>query len=242
MSSASIDYLLLRTLHRMLRQQADLREQIDRGPKRLKQAKLNEDRFENELESARETLKSTRLMANEKQLQLGSREAKIEDLKGKRNACESNREFQLLNEQIAADEQANNVLSDEILEMLERIDELEAECEKAKANLAKAKSDTAATEEKVAASLAKLSSELDRVSKDREEAEKRIPITIKAEYLRLVEASGEDALAQTDRETCGNCYRTLTMQVIDQIMMQKPVFCQGCGSLMYHVQASAANS
>lgn len=238
----SIDYQLLRTLHRMLRQQTDLREQIQRGPKRLRQGKLNEDKFAADLDAAKEALKSTRMMADDKQLQLDSREAKIEDLKGKRNACDSNREYQLLNEQIAADEQANSVLSDEIFELLERIDQLEADVQQAQENFAKAQSETGALNEKVTAEHQRLTAELERVSEELAQAEKRVPEDIKPEYRRLVAANGEAALAETDRETCGNCYRTLTMQIVDQLMMQRPVFCQGCGSLMYYVQASTANS
>ena len=60
-----------------------------------------------------------------KQLQLKSREAQIDQLQTKLNTAASNREFNLLKEQIAADKQANSVLSDEILEAMDEIDGLE---------------------------------------------------------------------------------------------------------------------
>ncbi len=73
-----------------------------------------------------------------KQLQLREREARIKDLQVKLNTCSSNREYQALKEQIAADQQANSVLSDEILEALERIDVLQAEFTKIQADRDKA--------------------------------------------------------------------------------------------------------
>ena len=47
-------------------------------------------------------------------------------LKAKLNAAASNREYQALKDQIAADQMAGSVLADEILEALEKIDELAA--------------------------------------------------------------------------------------------------------------------
>lgn len=238
----SIDFLLLRTLHRMLRQQSDLREQIERLPRKLNQARANQARFEERLEAIRDELKQTRLKADQKQLQLDSREAKIVELKGKRNSCESNREYQLLSEQIAADEQANSVQSDEILELLEAVDVLDQRIVEARGHLEKAGQETARVEAAVTDEMSRLEGELARVSTELAEAEKRLPSDIAVEYRRLVAASGEGALSETDRETCGNCYRTLTRQIVDEILMQKPVFCQGCGALMYYVQPSSATN
>ena len=238
----TIDYLLLHTLHRILRQQTDLRDRIARGPKKVLHAENNEKGFEKSLSDAKATLLQTRKLANEKQLQLDSREAKIEDMKNKRNACDSNREFQLLNEQIAADEQANNVLSDEILELLERIDGLVGEQNLAEENLSKAQEETKVVKDRVDKELDDLNRELERVTGELKETEKRIPLDIKTEYKRLVTANGESALAETDMETCLNCYRTLTRQIVDQLLLQKPIFCQGCGSLMYRVLASKTGS
>ncbi len=62
------------------------------------------------------------MAADQKQLQLKSSEDKVKDLRRKLNAAASNREYQALLEQIAADEMANSVLADEILEALEKID------------------------------------------------------------------------------------------------------------------------
>ena len=74
-----------------------------------------------------EKLYFSKITSFEKQLQLQEREARIEKLRTNLNTASSNKEYQAIKEQIAADEQANSVLSDEILEALERIDELEAD-------------------------------------------------------------------------------------------------------------------
>ena len=238
----ALDYELLRALHHKLKLQTEFRSQIERGPRKIKLAKSTEQKLADELEAAKEALLKSRMLADEKQLQLSEREAKIEDLKGKRNACESNREYQLLNDQIAADEQANSVLSDEILELLERIDQLETDLDTAKTNHAKAQEETKNSIGKIEKDLVIQKAELAAVEEEIGNFESKLPSEIRTDYRRQINAKQDDALAFSDKETCGNCNQRLNPQTISDLMMQKPVFCKACGSLMYINTASTANS
>ena len=104
--AVEVDTQVLKTLHRILKQRTDLNDRKSRGPRKIKIAENATRELNEALEEVQEQKKRTRMLADQKQLQLQEREAKIEDLKGKRNACSSNREFQLLNDTIAAGEQA----------------------------------------------------------------------------------------------------------------------------------------
>ena len=75
-----------------------------------------------ERDTLKESLTELRKAADGKSLQLKSNEAKIQDLQGKLNAAASNKEYQIISSQIAADNMANSVLEDEILEALEKVD------------------------------------------------------------------------------------------------------------------------
>lgn len=229
----SLDYRLLQTIHRMHRQLSDLSERIRKGPVKIRVVESNEASFKSALEEARTKLKELRMAADAKQLQLAEREAKIEDMKAKLNACDSNKEFQLLKDRIAADEQANSVLQDEILEQLERIDVYTADVESADSNLAKAKGETEAIRQKVEQELSELETQKAQITQELAEAETDIPHEISEEYRRLVAGKGEEALGLTNTETCGNCHQTLTKQQASDLLMKKPVYCKGCGCLMY---------
>ena len=100
---------------------AEMKTQVERGPKQVKAAILQVEASRNALQTCKDATKKKKMDADRKQLQLREREAKIHDWEGKMNAAKNNREFQAIKEQIAADSQANNVLSDEILEILEEI-------------------------------------------------------------------------------------------------------------------------
>jgi predicted nucleic acid-binding Zn-ribbon protein len=219
----------------MLRQTTDLRDRIDRGPKKVKLIQRNELAFEEALAMAKETLQESTLAANSKQLQLGEREATIEKLKANLNTCDSNKEFQLLKDRIAADEQANSVLSDEILELLERIDVLTEKVAEAKSNHAAAVAETKVIAKKIDDEQVVLGAELDQVTKELAEQEKSVPTDLKVDYQRLVKLKGEDALAETDASNCGNCNQRLTTQMAAELLTHKALFCQGCGCLLYPV-------
>ena len=172
---------------------------------------------------------------------LGERESKIEKLKANLNTCDSNKEFQLLKDRIAADEQANSVLSDEILELLERIDVLAEELTVAQANHKKAEGETKAIAENVAAELKTLKRELAELTAELVEREKSIPADLRVDYRRLVDKKGENALTDTDAETCGSCNQRFTTQTAADLLMKKVLFCKGCGCLLYPVTSHPAS-
>ena len=238
----SLDYALLRTLHRMLRQLIDIGERMENGPRKVRVVTINEANFAESLEQSKAALLDLRKASHAKQMQLGEREAKIEDMKVKLNVCESNKEFQLLKDRIAADLQANSVLQDEILEQLEKIDVLIEEVETAKKNFEKSQSESKRIRDEVDLELTALDAEKTRITQELAEKEKLIPADLIGQYRRLVAGKGEDALGLTNTETCGNCNQTLTAQTASDLMMQKPVFCKGCGCWMYLAENHPARS
>ncbi len=237
-----VDPATMQTLHRVLRQKTDLTDRIRRGPKQTEAAENAQKASTADLESTKEQLKSLKMAADEKQLQLGGREAKIDDLKAKRNACDSNRDFQLLTEQIAADEAANLVLSDEILELLEKIDQQDETVKAAEEKLEAVKKETERIRSDVEAKLGVLENDLALVEKELGEIEASLPGEMKAEYRRLADANGEDALAALDDKCCGKCYTILSPQVLDQLRMTQSVTCGSCGSFIYIPQNDSVAS
>jgi len=230
MSDANVH---LRELHRIHRQLEDLRSRAARGPRQIKAAEAGIQQLEAAAERAKQAVQKARIAADDKQLQLKSRENRIDDLKSKLNAAASNREFQTLKEQIAADEQANLVLQDEILEALEKLDELTAAVAIAEEKQARTRAEAIKTKERVAAEHGTLEPELARVQQLLIEAEKHVPSEFRDQYQRMVKTRGEEALASVDGEVCGVCNQTLTAQMMNELYLGRPMFCRNCGALLY---------
>jgi predicted nucleic acid-binding Zn-ribbon protein len=193
----------------------------------------NVKKADEDLAQAKAAHKQARIASDEKQLQLKQREAKLSDLNAKLMAASSNKEYQLLRDQIAADKQANSVLADEILEALDKIDHLAAAVKTVEQNLGKQKEELARVRQRVQEQQQGLESELARVNAELAQAEESVPEDFKADYLRLSKSRGADSLAPVEGESCGGCFQTLSPQVQDLLRRDKPVFCKSCGRLLY---------
>jgi predicted nucleic acid-binding Zn-ribbon protein len=223
----------LRTLHRIHRQVADLQDRLQRGPKQVKGAEAMVKKAEADLATSKDVFRTAKMSSDEKNLQLKQRESKLLDVRGKLNASNSNREYQLLKDQIAADEQANSVLSDEILEALERLDVLQANIKEAESVLAKVREEEAKVRQRINDQQQKLETDLGKYTAELVAAEGLLEGDFKENYMRLSKSMGVDSLAPVENETCGGCYQTLTPHIVDQLRLNKPVFCKSCGRLLY---------
>jgi uncharacterized protein len=223
----------LRELHRIHRQLSDLRERLERGPKQIKARQANAAAAEEKLAKTHADSKAARIAIDQKQLLLRSVEAKIFDLKNKLNTCHTNREYQALRDQILADEMANSVLSDEILEAMERGDTFRHSIAEAEQQVAKGKEDLAKVQQSVRSQEETLRGDVARLEKELREAETALPDDFREAYQRVVKAHGEDAMAQVEGESCGGCHKQLTPNIMSQLTMATVVFCKTCGRLLY---------
>jgi predicted nucleic acid-binding Zn-ribbon protein len=223
----------LRTLHRIHRQLADLRGRLERGPKATRAAEGAVARCEADLTQAKDAYKQAKMAADEKQLQLRQREAKLKDFEAKLFAAQSNKEYQLLKDQIAADKQANSVLADEILEALDKLDHLQATIKTAEGNLVKTKDELAKVRKRIDDQQQGLETDLARVQAELDMAENQLDGEFKPNYMRLARSMGEEALAPAEGDCCGGCSQTLTPQTMNTLRLDRPVFCKSCGRLLY---------
>ena len=112
----------LRSLHQLHLELQEVHDKLGQGPRQIEARKKIVVRRQEELKKQGEQKQQLKMSADEKTLQLKTNEGKISELKVKLNTCSSNREFDIFRSQIDADEMANSVLEDEILEAFERVD------------------------------------------------------------------------------------------------------------------------
>ncbi len=180
--------------------------------------------------------------ADQKQLLLKSGEEKIKGLAAKLNAANSNREYQAVKDQIAADEMANSVLADETIEALEKIDEFQGIVAEAQKKLAVAKDELAKVQETVRRESQGLDAEIHRLELELKEAEDKIPDDFKGDYNRVVKSKGADAMAEVQNGFCGGCYQQLTPNNMSELSMSRGIFCKNCGRLIYLPEDKRPNS
>lgn len=189
--------------------------------------------LEARLTESRERAKQTQMAVDRKQLDLKAGEQKVIDLRVKLNAANSNREYQALLEQIAAAEMAGSVLQDEILEGLEKLDQLGAGVKEAEKNLASGKQELAKSRQAIESSAATIRGDLTRLEGELAQAEKALPAEIKIDYQRIVRGRGADSLAAAEDGVCTGCGQQITLNMQNELKLAKLVFCKTCGRLLY---------
>ena len=224
---------VVRNLHQHLVQIAEMKTQIERGPRQVKAAILQVDAAKDALLKCKEAIKQKKMDADRKQLQLREREAKVHDWEGKMNLAKNNREFQAIKEQIASDTQVNSVLSDEILEILEEIDSLQIALKGFDEKLKLIEADRVKTESNVAGKLAVLKVELERVEGNLAGLETQLTSEFLVQYKRLVSNRSEDSMAALDDVSCGGCYTGLPPRILDSLRKEQAIVCPSCGRLLY---------
>jgi predicted nucleic acid-binding Zn-ribbon protein len=223
----------LRLLHRIHKQLADLRERADRGPRQIKAREANLAKMNDELAKIQAEAKAAKLRVDQKQLLLKSGEDKIVNLEGKLNAAQSNREYQALKDQIAADKMANSVLADEILEGLEKLDEYKMVLNEAQSKINAAKDELTKAQNSVREQNQSLHADIKRLDSELLAAEQGLPDDFREVYIRIVRSRGADAMAEVEGEVCMGCSVRLTPNMSAEIKMGRAVTCKSCGRLIY---------
>jgi predicted nucleic acid-binding Zn-ribbon protein len=224
-------------LHRIHRQLADLRERAERGPRQIKAREANLAKLSEELTKIQAEAKAAKVRVDQKNLLLKSGEDKIVNLEGKLNAAQSNREYQALKDQIAADKMANSVLADEILEGLEKLDEFKVVVAEAEAKIVTAKEELSKAQKMVAEQSDLLHADIKRLEGELLQAEKGLPDDFREVYVRIVRSRGADAMAEVEAEVCTGCSVRLTPNMSAEVSMGRAVTCKSCGRLIYRPEA-----
>lgn len=223
----------LRELHRIHRQLADLHERLERGPRQIQARQLNVAKLTTAQSAAHEIVQQTRMAADQKQLELKASEGRIEDWKAKLNSCNSNKEYQILLEQIAAAEMAGSVLADEILEALERIDQLEVAASQADKLLTSGQEELEKCRRAVAQEAEVAGRDIKRLEIDLATAESGLPADFQSDYQRVIRGKGADGMAEVEGQVCQGCGQQITLNMQNNLMLEKLVFCASCGCLLY---------
>ncbi len=223
----------LKELHQIHIQLQAVEQKLEQGPKRLLARKrILEQKFAG-IDGFKEQLKQLKMAADQKSLQLKTNEAKITDLKVKLNQATSNREFDIIKSQIDADTMANSVLEDEILEALEKIDQMQVTIGKAHAEYDAQQKENDRLAGEIAAAEPDLKREAEALAESLKTAESILPANILGQYRRLVQAHGARALAAVENKACSSCNEILSQQQQVQVRSNQFVFCRSCGRLLY---------
>ena len=231
--SDTVSAASLRELHRLHSQLADLRGRLERGPKQIAGHEASVAQLTQAVADAHELVKQTQLAADRKQLEVRSQEGNIEKWRGQLNTASSNVEYKNLQDQIEAGLMAASVLEDETLELLGRIDDYQLAAGKAEETLESGKAELEKVRNHVESKAETLRTEIARLEADLEQAENKLSGEFLNDYRRVVRSKGAEGMAPAEDNTCQGCGQQITINMLADLQLSKPVFCKSCGSLLY---------
>lgn len=224
----------LAALHKLHLELHAVSEELAKGPRQIKLRDQKVSQAEGDHATLKDQLKEFRSAADRKSLDLKSNEAKIANLRSKLNAATNNREYDVLRGQIEADEVANSVFEDEILELLEKVDRTQRDIGETDQRIKQVKQERDKFAAEFAEAAKGLEAEVLRLRKEITEAEKFLGGESGDRYRRLIETYGAEGLAAMDKNgVCTNCFVTLTPQQRVVVGTGQLMFCATCGRLLY---------
>ncbi|GMO64384.1 MAG: C4-type zinc ribbon domain-containing protein [Endomicrobiia bacterium] len=214
----------------------NLREKINKIPFEIEKKKktLELENKKISLKIKNENFIRLNSLKNEKEALLDSKEKKINKYLAELNIVKSNDTYRILLSEIEKTKKYKNILEDEILELMEKIDkeyiivktnenELKEIEQKIKNEIYEIKSFTK-----------RLEKEINEIEKEREEQKLKVNKTILSQYERLRDdGRNEKMICIIDGESCGGCGMLLRPQLINQLQKYRDlVFCDNCSRIL----------
>ena len=226
---------LLGRLDHIQRQLANLHSRLRRGPLLLKSQDATAQTLHTKLEQARAHHKELQLDVKEKEKRNLESENAIARRKTQLSEAKTNKEFQALKSQIAADEEANSSLADEVLQAMEASEQYEQTVRDAEAELQKTILLFEKTKQQIQAEEPTIRSDIQNYTEQLKAAESELSRDFREVYDRLVKSHGGDQALSviTNQKFCGGCNQTLPINFIAKVMQGQPVPCSSCGRLLY---------
>ncbi len=223
----------LREIHRLRRHARELQQEIDRSPYQLKARRAVAAKAEDSLRDAQESLKKLKVATHDHEVSLKSAHAQIAKYERQLDEAGDKKQYDALKHEIATAREKAQALEDAILEGMAEAEDRTAKLPEQQQAAQKAKDDLAAFERDQNARLARLAEELKGTLGQLKQVEGQLPEGAKAQYQRLVNAYGADALAAVENHSCAHCHTQITVQQMHDVQTGEFVCCRSCGRGLY---------
>ena len=230
----------LRDLHLLHQRARAIRDRLSSAPKTLAARQLALTNRQAALEVSKKSVQDAKVQLKKKEHTVQSVQAKIDDLKGKLNAVKKNEEYKAIQNQIAIDKNVIEKLEGEMLEEMEKLDELARRLAAEESDVKTFAGEVTAMKGLVESQSAGQREQLDELETALVEAESVIPEDLRERYRRTVKQHGADAMAavEYDRKSqigaCSGCFVSVTTQALNEMINCADLsFCKTCGRILY---------
>ncbi len=209
-----------------------LRNQLPQEMEKLMaQLKAERDRLE-EARAGLEALKSRR-RSLERDLEAGGE--RVRKTQARLFEVKTNKEYQALLKEIEMAKEANSVLEEQILILMEQMDEGAKKLKELEKQVASAENSILNRQKEIEARIASLDSEEASAQKARQRVAAGIDPNCMVIYERIARTHGGVGVARVDGGTCQGCFVSIPPQLYNEILKGGSLIqCPFCQRFLYH--------
>jgi predicted nucleic acid-binding Zn-ribbon protein len=231
----------LRELQSIDEKMLSLQKQQAAQPVLLERARKNLQELESALATLKAEKRELQKSAHSREVELKTYEERILRHKMQLNVTKSNKEYATMSHEIKVEQADQSKVEDAILEILERLDQTDAEFKKLTGQMEQGKKGTEAVASAVEVRLKEIDKELKQLEKRRREMAQTIDQQALADYERVFARMGASAIAPIDNLTCKGCNMAVTAQTVNDVIVgRRLVRCPNCKCILYLAEEGIA--
>jgi hypothetical protein len=213
-----------------------IKERRKEIPKEIEELKRNLQEEEEKFQQFIAELKELERKQRKRELDLTSAQQALEKYIKQLYELKSNEEYQKMQHQIEMQKELITSLEDEILDIMEKQEEMELRKPKEEENLRRTKEEIERKIKSLEKELHSLDDKVLILQDQRNVRLKKVPKQLVSKYEKLRQVRGGAVVVPIKNGTCGGCHVELPIQLIHQLQIKEEegfAFCENCGRLLY---------
>ena len=203
-------------------------------PEKVKQLDAELESKSASLKCLEEELKKVQLVHKEKEGDLQTKEEAIKKHQSQLSQIKTNKEYTALQKEIDSLKADSSLLEEDIINSLDKIDEIKKNIAKEKEIFEIEKNKTGEDKKKMEVECKKAEAEYNDLSNKRKEFASKIDRSILSKYDRILHNKNGLAMVPVVSNACGGCNMNLPPQVINEARLRRElVFCGNCARILY---------
>lgn len=225
---------LLRQLQTIDAELYRLKRALTQQPQQLQQAQVPLSAQEAAVKAVEERLKTLQLFQKEKEIDLQTREGNIKKLQSQLFQLKTNKDYTMMQKEIASIKADNSVIEEAILKGFDAIEEATQAKQQAQAKLQQEQAKFAAFKAQMDQQAAATQSRIGELELTRKALLPDVPTATLNIYERILALRDGLALVPLVKDTCGGCNRRMPPQVLNQALLKAVlVTCESCSRILF---------
>jgi len=189
-------------------------------------------------EAKKEEVQLTKVQSDRLELELKSREERIDKLRSSLNNAKTNKEYAAILTQLNTTRADNSKIETQVLDLLKDIEDDEAECRQIKEQIEEQKEKLEQTRKQSEEMAKKYEVQIEEIQKEWDEVANEIPPEPLEIFRRVAETYDGEALVpiegfDSQNYSCGGCYMSVTAESVNMLMSRDEIVrCPNCTRIL----------